>query len=229
VVEIHAYHGWGFDGHFWDDLKLKIPEGVLFKAADRGYFGGDFNPEFSDSSSVKIIFTHSFGLHWCDPVKIDQSDYVVAFNAFDDFLPQDFFERRKESKVIRRMADSFKKDPKKVLKAFYKNCFFPEEREMQIPSWRNESRLLADLLQLRKTRLKSTFENTQLIVLGALEDQIVPADRTHRFIEEREVSSYRFFKDSGHGLPVVNSSDCWSFLCEVLPIFEEYANTGKSQ
>lgn len=36
MIEIHAYHGWGFDGSFWDSFRVEIPNEILFKVADRG-------------------------------------------------------------------------------------------------------------------------------------------------------------------------------------------------
>ena len=70
MIEIHAYHGWGFNGKFWDSLKAEFPTSILFKAANRGYFEEPYEPVFSSESSIKIIFTHSYGLHWCPKKKL---------------------------------------------------------------------------------------------------------------------------------------------------------------
>ena len=103
MIEIHAYHGWGFNGKFWDSLKAEFPTSILFKAANRGYFEEPYEPVFSSESSIKIIFTHSYGLHWCPKEKIGSCDYLVIFNGFNEFLSEDRFERKKELKVLNKM------------------------------------------------------------------------------------------------------------------------------
>ncbi len=223
MIEIHAYHGWGFDGHFWDTLKAEIPKEILFKAADRGYFGGAFEPEFSNDAT-KIIFTHSFGLHWCPKEKINQADNLVIFNGFSDFLPPDFFERRKEGKILKRMHDQFKKSPELVLSAFYKNCFYPQKSINEVPNWLNQSLLAKDIIALKKTKFVRSKTNLEIYSITGVDDQIVLNERTEELNLQNGIDKFVKFNGFGHALPIVNSSACWSYITEVLPIFEEYAN-----
>jgi len=224
MIEIHAYHGWGFDDKFWDNLRNEIPLDVLFKAANRGYFGGAFDPDFSEASDTKIIFTHSFGLHWCTNEKLHKADVLIIFNGFNDFLPIDFFERRKELKVLKRMNDQFKKTPEVVLNEFYKNCFYPQKAENKSAEWINFSLLTMDLLALKKSNIKITNPNLRIISLSGFEDRIVNHIKTKQLQEISKNMESQIFKGYGHALPMVNSSDCWSYLCTVLPIFVGYAN-----
>ncbi len=224
MVEIHAYHGWGFNGTFWDKIKSEVPNNILFKAADRGYFGGTFEPEFSDSASMKILFTHSYGLHWCPTEKLMNVDLLVVFNGFNDFLPSEFFERRKEVKILKRMHDQFKKTPEDVLNAFYSNCFYPHEPEFSAPKWINESLLAKDLIALRKTKIEVKNLNLKVVLIADKKDRIVPNDRVDEHITQFGSPEYKIYNEFGHALPIVNSSGCWSYLNEVLPIFGEYAD-----
>jgi pimeloyl-[acyl-carrier protein] methyl ester esterase len=224
MIEIHAYHGWGFDGHFWDNLRSEIPAGILFKSADRGYFGGVFEPEFTANTEVKVIFTHSFGLHWCPKEKINQANILVIFNGFSDFLPTDFFERRKEGKILKRMHDQFKNSPEVVLNAFYKNCFFPQKSDQSVPEWINQSLLAKDLIALKKTKFARPKSDLEIHSITGEDDQIASNERTEELIEQNRIDKSMKFNGFGHALPIVNSSGCWSYLIGVLPIFEEYAN-----
>lgn len=224
MIEIHAYHGWGFDGSFWDSFRVEIPNEILFKVADRGYFGGSFEPEFFDTVKTKIVFTHSFGLHWCPKEKLEQADILIIFNGFSDFLPGEFFARRKEVKVLKRMHDQFKKAPELVLEAFYKNCFYPQKAEIKKQRWMNESLLAKDLIALKKTKFVKPKTDIEILSLSGDEDIIAKNARTLELVEQNKVDKSTLLEGYGHALPIVNSSACWSYLTKVLPIFGKYAN-----
>lgn len=224
MIEIHAYHGWGFDGSFWDSLRSEIPREIFFKVADRGYFGSEFEPLFNNDSASKVLFTHSYGLHWCPKEKLESADVLVIFNGFGDFLPDDFFERRKEVKIIKRMHDQFKKTPEVVLNAFYENCFYPQKADFVISDWMNLSLLAKDLTALKKTKFKQPKSDLTIVSLTGSKDQIVLNQRTEVLLKQIGVTGSINFEEFGHALPIVNSSGCWSYLMEVLPIFGRYAN-----
>ena len=150
MIEIHAYHGWGFNGKFWDSLKAEFPTSILFKAANRGYFEEPYEPVFSSESSIKIIiFTHSYGLHWCPKEKIGSCDYLVIFNGFNEFLSKIVFER-KRIESTQQMHVQFQTNPYAVLNAFYNNCFYPYSPTTSSPKIIDKSLLESDLIDLSK-------------------------------------------------------------------------------
>lgn len=219
MIEIHAYHGWGFNGKFWDRLKAEFPASILFKAANRGYFEKPYEPIFSSESSNKIIFTHSYGLHWCPKEKIGSCDYLVIFNGFNEFLSEDRFERKKELKVFNKMHVQFQTNPYAVLNAFYNNCFYPYSPTTFSPKIIDKSLLENDLLDLNKTNFTySEAFNIQKIVVSGLEDQIIAKQKTNELIEHLKVTESMEYQGYGHALPITNSSNCWSYLSKVLPI-----------
>lgn len=221
-IEIHAYHGWGFDSQFWSSFKELMPENVLLKAADRGYFGGIFEPEFSDSSASKVLLLHSFGLHWCPKDKFTQADHIVVLNGFETFHPKDRKAKSRSKKILKSMISEFKKNPEKVLKAFYKNCFHPGEKDHASLNWMNNSRLADDLTLMNKSKLKLNRTKAQWVVVDSGKDRIISGSRGAELAEMSSTEFYKSFEDAGHGLPLLNSSDCWSYLCEVIPIFKKY-------
>ena len=224
MVEIHAYHGWGFSSNFWDALKSEIPSDIIFKAADRGYYGSHFEPEFSHNVDFKILFTHSFGLHWCLASKINTSDVLVLFNGFGSFLPLDGFERKKALNILQRMYNKFSIEPDRVLTTFFDRCFFPEPKNTLPLSEYDKSLLEVDLRALENLSFKKITPNLHIISLFGEKDQIVSPEITKHMNMQIGVRHSKIFDGVGHALPAVKSSNCWSYLTEVLPIFAKYAN-----
>ena len=224
MIEIHAYHGWGFDGSFWNYLQAELSIDILFKAANRGYFGKQYEPVFSKKASTKIVFTHSFGLHWCAKKKLNEINYLVIFNGFYDFLSQDSFERKIDLKTLNRMHNQFTKTPIEVLRAFYKNCFHPHIPILDVPSVINKSLLEKDLLALKNTKFVNPNSKLQIISISGIEDQIIPNQKTKDLITNVGINETNVYDGFGHATPVVNSSNCWSYLSKVLPIFSDNLN-----
>ena len=221
TVEVHAYHGWGFNGDFWNGLKSVLPDHVFLKPADRGYFGGEFEPEFDPNVTSKVLFLHSYGVHWCPVEKLEQADTIVIFNGFDSFHPLSNPEKSRSKKVLKGMEASFKKAPDMVLKAFFDNCFGASDVDMPELSWKNRSLLSKDLSALHKSKLKlnkNTIANW--IIVDSQNDKIVPGGRGVDLITL--TGSDKYFKVEGepHALPASNPQECLMILSKALPIFE---------
>ena len=230
MIEIQAYHGWGFSSNFWDDLKKEFPKEILFKAADRGYYGGEFLPEFNENSNQKIVLTHSYGLHWCPNEVLDVADLVVVFCGFDNFLPNEFLDKRKELKVLKRMVKQFKITPIQVLEAFFTNCFNPIPSNLGAPKWFNGSKLLSDLNALKNCSLKLRHtESKKWVSIIGDSDQIVSKERFNDLSSKIRFEESLEIKGAGHALPIVNSKECWSFLNSVLPIFDQHAKEDSTE
>lgn len=224
MIEIHAYHGWGFDGQFWNNLSFVIPDRILFKSANRGYFGGISDPEFSASTEVKVIFTHSFGLHWCPKEKIEEVDLLIVFNGFNEFVSNEKLEKKKETRVLKLMCEQFDKDPESVLQSFYRNCFFPQENKFKVDGSINKAQLINDLSTFKSLKLGAIDWPEDIVHLYSSNDKIVSVDRSNDLNADLTIESKKCFEEVGHALPLVKSSDCWSYICEVVPIFRPYAS-----
>lgn len=229
MIEILAYHGWGFDGSFWDKMKENLPESFTFKAANRGYFGKEYLPTFSENADQKILFTHSFGTHWVNEELVRQADYLVLFSAFDQFIAGHSDQEKRERKILQRMITQFNRDPDEVLRNFYAGCFHPFEYTFSVPLEMNEQLMSNDLELLKDCSLDWSSIPTNVIGICGAEDQIVPYQRTNAFFDQLRVNSVKVIENSGHALPITNSSDCWSFLNRVVPIFREYAERNESE
>lgn len=221
TVEVHAYHGWGFNGDFWNGLKVILPKHIFLKPADRGYFGGDFEPEFSHEATSKVLFLHSYGVHWCPVEKMEQADTIVIFNGFDAFHPLTNPAKFRSKKILKGMEAGFKKAPNTVLNAFYANCFGNTEYETPDLSWKNRSLLSKDLSALHKSKLKlnkKTIANWVIVDSG--KDRIVPGGRGVDLITLTGSDKYYKVAEEPHALPATNPRECLMILSKALPIFE---------
>ncbi len=123
MLEIIAYHGWGFDRHCWGDWQgLCAAEGWGFKAFDRGYYHQPFRPVFEQGSSFKVIFAHSYGLHLCPSHQLQIADAIVIFSSFVTFHPEAERQKRRSQRVLQWMIEGFHANPQQVLEDFWAAC-----------------------------------------------------------------------------------------------------------
>ncbi|MEX0721312.1 MAG: hypothetical protein WD059_11630 [Balneolaceae bacterium] len=231
-MEIIAYHGWGFGSDFWNPWKDLLPREVIFKTAGRGYFFEEIKPRFSNSESPKILFLHSFGLHWCPPKQIERADCIVIFNGFRTFHPEEEPAKTMSERVLRKMISGFKKDPQKVLSEFWKNTFHPFEASYKNTSEIDSSLLLKDLELLDSSRFNTaSFQDGKPIIsIDGGRDKILGKPRGKEFTElTKRDAVYHFIQEAGHSLPATFASDCWSFINAMIPIFRNNGNYRKQR
>ncbi|MEQ9310429.1 MAG: hypothetical protein RLN90_13320 [Balneolaceae bacterium] len=221
-IEVHAYHGWGFDAQFWNPIRTVLSDHILFKSADKGYFGGEFIPEFDQHSKVKVLLLHSYGLHWCPLEKIEQADIVIILNGFNSFHPYENPAKSRSKKILKGMVNQFKKEPKVVLNAFYTNCFGSivkmDEPDLK---WINRSLLLKDLNHLHKTMLKLSSQSiADWLIIDSEKDRIVPGCRGQELLAYLGADKYQKMKHGVHGFPVINPEECIKIISEAFPIFD---------
>lgn len=226
-VEILAYHGWGFDTSFWKPMSEVLPSGIDLKPANRGYIGKPFHPRFDADTKYRIVFTHSFGLHWCNSAVLSKADLLVIFNGFGDFHPDEEKLRKISIKGLERMISGFETSPEKILDAFYRNCFNTDEEIPDISTDLNSETLLEDLKQLRGTKfplIDLDFGST-MVALDSGQDKVLLTPRGEQITASHYHKKYvHVFEDEVHALPFSNPQDCWSYLCSIIPIFQRYEN-----
>ncbi len=226
-VEILAYHGWGFDASFWDAWKELLPTDIVFKTANRGYFDKAFHPRFEADTKFRVVFLHSFGLHWCNSGILSKADVMVIFNGFGDFLPDAENLKTVAERGLEGMIDQFPKKPQQVLDRFYGSTFAPNSTG-RVPSGSpNKVPLYEDLQALRSTRfpmIDLDFGST-MIALDGDRDKVLLQPRGADIIAPHYWTKHsRVFEGVGHALPITKTQDCWSYLCSLIPIFERYEN-----
>ncbi|MTI88025.1 MAG: hypothetical protein FH748_08660 [Balneolaceae bacterium] len=236
-LEIIAYHGWGFSSDFWDVWKKSVPSSVKIKTADRGYFFEKKSPVFSSNNrSLKLLFLHSFGAHWCPAEQLMQADIVIIFNGFKTFHPEDKREKNKSRLLLNRMINRFEDKPQQVLADFLANSFYPENKDITFNrDWDNKL-LINDLKRLGESDfnlklLSKNGKNVQIFSLEGGKDKILRRSAGKAFTTLTDQKAvYHFVKEAGHALPVTHTQDCWSFINAMIPIFihNEYNREKKA-
>ncbi|MEX0609841.1 MAG: hypothetical protein WD016_08225 [Balneolaceae bacterium] len=225
-LEIIAYHGWGFDAGFWNPWKKIIPAEITFKTASRGYFFDEKSPRFSNSDSTKILFLHSFGLHWYPLKHIETADCIVIFNGFPSFHPEEPSLQKKSKIILEKMIAGFEKNPQKVLQQFWENTFFPSKNNFSKQDF-DKSLLQKDLQLLHKSKFTSEHFKTgkSIICVDGGRDKILGNPRGKEFmVLTKRNAVYHFIKEAGHALPATHTADCWSFINAMIAIFGANGN-----
>lgn len=211
-VQVIAYHGWGFDNSFWKPLQSQLKPNVLFKAADRGYFSNDISPDFeTEEPATKVVFTHSFGLHWCPDNVLEQADHLMIFGGFMNFHPAPENENKRSKLVIRQMLSQFVESPAIVLEQFYKNSFHPQIPAWQPPDSLHHDLLLSDLSNIQQDSQpqQRIFDVDALTILHGSDDLIVPRETARdMFHSLRYRSQYFEIMQAGHAFPVTHIEKC---------------------
>lgn len=226
-AEILAYHGWGANAEFWQPLQTVLPSEITFKTANRGYFGKPFYPRFDADTKIRVVFTHSYGLQWCNTAVLSKADFLVIFNGFGDFFPSKEKQRTVAKAGLDNMISNFEKDPEETLSQFYKTAALPNKTQLKVPTEFNKLLLSEDLNELIKTRfpLIDLDFGSMMIALDSAKDHVLLTPRgkeiTAAHYQKKEV---HVFENSGHLLPFVNPKDCWSYLSSIIPIFASYGN-----
>ncbi|MEO1022777.1 MAG: hypothetical protein AAFW89_09540 [Bacteroidota bacterium] len=223
-LEIHAYHGWGFGPDFWTPLQSCIPETIPFKVANRGYVNSPFIPRFEPLRSVKVVFVHSFGFHWCNTAVLSKADVIVLFNSFVEFIPPG---NKAASKKLELTIQAFRDHPLEVWHQFREHAFSPNQSSFTAGESADTGLLLHDLKQLKSTRYPMIdLDSLPLMVaIDSGQDHILDAPRggdlLSGYVGKKE---HLVFENDGHALPFVKAEECWSYLCSVVPIFGWHEN-----
>lgn len=226
-VEIHAYHGWGMDDSFWDPIKSILPKQIVFKTANRGYFSKPFYPRFENDTKIRVVFTHSFGLHWCKTAVLSKADYLVIFNGFDSFYPSNSVGNITSKELLNLFTQQFQNNAEEALYNFRIQCFYPYNIPLNLPANFNAEKGLEDLYTMQSLQfpiIDLDFGST-IITMDSGLDKILGKPQGEAMINWYVGQKHsKIFKQAGHALPFTNPSNCWSYLSSRIPIFMQYEN-----
>lgn len=212
-AQILAYHGWGFDHSFWDLLKIELGGNYKLKAANRGYFGDESDPEWDASHSElpKIVIAHSYGLHWCPEERIKRADSLLLVNSFTHFHPRKAVEFKASKRLTKALMTSLTKEPEIGLNEFRQLAYLPSKA----PKFEHDLKhadldlLQNDLADLdRDNHLISHLQKTKSIrIIHGRSDQIVSINLARRMQKEFFPSSRILeVEEGGHMLPQTHST-----------------------
>jgi pimeloyl-[acyl-carrier protein] methyl ester esterase len=213
LVEIIAYHGWGFDQTFWDPWSIIFSKyNYLFNRFDRGYFGDPQDPRFRHHESKKVVMVHSYGLHLCPREQLEAADLIIIFNSFIHFHPMNYPAQRLSYRNHKKMLDKLLASPEVVLHDFYSRCC-SENLEIKLPCAIN---LNIDLLFQDLQRLGIEFFNLdpikrhqEKIIFHSSLDPIVPLSQGQDLFDHMcEGSTFWVIPTADHSLPLTKTKQC---------------------
>ncbi len=219
-----TYHGWGFDSRCWQHWQKLLNGFGEFEHYDRGYFKDSAEPELKDNKEFLIVFTHSFGLHWCKEEIIRNTDILVIFGGFLQFHPQAAQFKRRSRLMLQQMINEFEVQPEKVLKTFYRNCYAPKDAPDIIIEDLNHNLMLNDLKLLHNSKLDIDLlkKTHRICIFHGADDYIIPKTKGREIYNRLQNRSQYFeIKMGGHALPFSHCEQSFEFL---KPQLEEYLN-----
>lgn len=230
MIEIIAYHGWAFNSDDWSEWDSRLSSNkITFRAADRGYFSRSSSQDFKRSDTYKILFCHSFGLHWVPDEQLIDADALVLFNSFK-ILPDTVIlgtdKSEKLIQAIRAMELKLLSDPYKLLSDFRQLCGLKNyDSDLKI---KDERKLQSDLKMMRSGEADhlTGIKFDKLILFEADEDPVVPESRLQNFKDISNRLKHHSVQGSGHALPFTHLDICISLIKEGIPILNDY-ESGK--
>ena len=221
MVEILAYHGWAGYSGIWDRWSKHIDDRVSIASYNRGYFGNPEQVGFTHGSTHKIIFAHSYGLHFVPEDQLDECDLLVVFCSFQGFHFGSDTEKERSRRALLSMILKFPKEPHRVLADFWAGMHHPESNSQ----WgrakiNNEELLLSDLQELGASQLTYAMDKKWLCIEGG-QDNIVYGSRLDELKELFGTNvKHMVFHNAGHAVPLTKFRDSWSYIKANIPNFE---------
>jgi len=224
-TELLAYHGWGYGSKDWQGWQDWLQgQHCLFKPFDRGYFGSPIQPQFSASATAKLIFAHSYGLHFCPTEILRQADLLVIFSSFRQFHPERASLKKRSQQILQQMILQFERQPQTVLQNFRTKCWQPLVTSERIPELMNTDLLYQDLCQLDTCLLDPLplQQIPKIIGLHGTQDRIVSVAAGKALAEEL-AAPYFAIEAAGHALPFTQITICQAILQPILETFQHGA------
>lgn len=222
-AEILAYHGWGYSSDAWQGWRSWLQQQrCQLNAFDRGYFGWPMQPAFRASTKAKLIFVHSYGLHFCPAEAIKQADLLVIFSSFRQFHPAQASRKKRSQQSLQQMMIQFEHQPHTVLQNFRLKCAQPARWSEPLLDSINAGLLAQDLNQLHTCwlNLLPLQQVPRIVVLHGTQDRIVPA-ATGKALAASLDALYFEIAATGHALPFAQVETCQTILQPILkPILE---------
>lgn len=219
-IHVDFFHGWGFNALFWQPLQRVLAAELRredipfdFETHDRGYFGllqKESSPKSTPpKDGLRIVVTHSFGLHWCPGNILASADVLVTFCGFNAFH---IVTALNESTPISAMAMAWQRNPGAVLSRFYRNVFYPDTLHSEAipagaPSEVGRALLYHDLMSMQFGSLPSDIvhEIPKKVLICGGSDHIVSKAASLQFLKEFPAMHFVLHEHAGHALPLTHA------------------------
>ena len=195
--QIISQHGWGLDHSVWYRIKNRfIKNNWLWQDSDRGYFSkSSIKAKWikdKSNSSIKLLLTHSLGIHLVDENTLSQATHIVLVNSFNNFVPTN---NEREITLVALKKMEKKINPiqiESLLREFIKKSFKPNQVDTNFQSiFKLESKninidlLLKDFqkLYLQNQSINLFSKYTAVLIIKSKNDLILKEYAFDEFIK----------------------------------------------
>ncbi len=221
-VEIIAYHGWGMAADFWDPWDDILPDHVMFKKNDRGYFNEPVHHQFSEQDSIHILFVQGFGIHWVSKENWEKAHAVVLFSTFK-YLEDIMSGGRRVAQVVNQLKALIGKKVYSTIEAFWKELFKdnPEHKSVDDYNIHDKDILINDLNAYFRNMIEHApvQEKALIILLETRYDEISNFSQKHEMEGLfGKVDLHRSFEFVGHGFPFTHARECYDVIRDKIKV-----------
>ncbi|HEY9712628.1 MAG TPA: alpha/beta hydrolase [Chroococcales cyanobacterium] len=251
-VELLLQHGWSYDALVWravTDLLVHCCNQqnltCTVQVPDRGYFGASaalchasrINETTTGNlpvDTLKIVMTHSFGLHLVDREYLSTADLVIIVSGFRSI--HDGASPARSRKTIDRMRRGLEAAPHREIAGFHARCGAGKDEQTGLWQAGLESsnaalaaideELLAADLELLDVSLfdpAAIGSKARVSIISGSADAIVPPAYIRSLHETLPQSSLIEIAGAGHALPITHAETC------LAPVFEELRRRADSR
>jgi pimeloyl-[acyl-carrier protein] methyl ester esterase len=206
--ELVFAHGWGFDAHFWDDLRAHLPQ-YRHSCVERGFFGAPIVEPASGAG--KILIGHSLGfVHGMNMQKNWQG--WIAINGFPRFVEDGSHTGCIPPANLRRMKMRLQDNAAATLQDFYRQIGAAPVVGKPNVAW-----LGAGLDELRDL----VFAELAVpgLVLASRNDPLVPPSASEALSRYAAENAPLWHESGGHILPQSDAGFCATAIADFLETF----------
>lgn len=222
-IEICTFHGWALSADIWLPWENHLPSDIYWKHADKGYFGNRADVSFSRGVDKKILLVHSYGLHWCPPALLKETDHLVILSSFLSFHPEEPEKFKRSKLLLQKMMSRFVEKPYEVLYDFHQNVYSPDACKPEFPDSLDHDLLLNDLDLLGESQISPNLlhQIPGITIIHGSSDKIVSKRKGRElYTVFNRRSQYLEIKGSGHAAGFIHARKSSMFMSPALEISE---------
>ncbi|MGM0506644.1 MAG: alpha/beta fold hydrolase [Bacteroidota bacterium] len=208
-------HGWGLNASLFAHWQEHLPDGVSIDHCDRGYTAPPRVVHFSSEAKWRVLWVHSFGLHWCPHELIREADHLVILSGFWRFHPGDPRQGRLSRRGLELMRRQMESDPEMLLDTFLQRVFDPSKAPELERERLNQDLLALDLERLSEVQLnaESVRDVSAVTVIGGDGDRILqPACREELLERLPRQTRWIVYRTEGHAAGITRPDTLFYYL-----------------
>jgi pimeloyl-[acyl-carrier protein] methyl ester esterase len=151
---------------------------------------------------AEVVLGHSLGGLLAMEQRPPSCEKLILLSSTARFCAAPDYPCGVEERVLKRMILQFKRNPKAVLDAFFKQVHAPDPFSHSAPSSSDQDLLLSGLDYLLKTDLRTQVSrvNLPVLLLHGTADEIIPASASKWLKKQLPTAMLHLFEGGGHAL-----------------------------